>query len=313
MAISTRWPLLAISMVLVGTGAWFFMGSGTTDESLSGSTIAQSGLLPDGPAVRPGVLPPPTQVDGSGDERDLVSRRDTAISSPFAPTTPAEVTDPSSQIALLSDLLKDYRSGLLDPDDKIAMHTALQVLNQSESGREWIIETFFSIEDSEQAEALYDLILDADLKDPALITAILQREQGEPELQARIRLVDLISDLNSREGLPFVPEIDAFLGRMAIDPDPALREPARVRRVWYLVEHEQPAEATLSEYLLDPSREVRREIYEIIEGRPLDESLPLRESLTPTLNALLHANDLGVDAEERERIKDLLGRQDPQR
>ncbi|MDX5298218.1 MAG: hypothetical protein LPK85_04625, partial [Gammaproteobacteria bacterium] len=239
-----------------------------------------------------------------------------------APTetfTPAAADRPSASVSpdmarpdevgsrtLFKQLLRDYRSGEMAPDDERLIENALHDLNQHPLGRSFIIETFFSSDEPYLAEALYGLMLDADLKDLGLLEALIQRDRTEFAVASKMRLLDLIADLSAQENAPYSAVVDDYLAQMALSPDPKLQNTAAAQRIWYLAHHQPDNLAALDTYLLDTAPLVREEMYSLIESRMAHHSLSGQAELTLALNAALHADYLGVSATEKARVSALL-------
>lgn len=215
-------------------------------------------------------------------------------------------SEPQQSRALFEQLLRDYGSSALSPDDKILIETSLRELNREPLGRAFIIDTFFSIDAPELATALYNLMLDADLKDVTLLEGLIQRDSAEPGIDSKRRIVDLIADLNVQEEAVYSPVLDEYLLQMALNPDVRLRNAAATQRIWYVAQHQPDNLAALGEYLLDPAPRVREEMYSLIRARADNHRLSGQAELTLALEAALQADYLGLSAQEQERIRALL-------
>lgn len=210
------------------------------------------------------------------------------------PTVPADV----AAVKHFQQGLRDYSAGNLNQEDKILMENALRELNASVIGRALIVDTFFTPDDSRLAAVMHELILDADLKDASLITALIDRDKTEYSLASKKRIIDLIADLSSQDNQTYSPEIDEYLAQMAQHPNTTLRDAAKSQRAWYLIHHQPDNVALVEEYLLDSSPDVRQEMYELVESRASSQ----QPELALALESLLHADYLAVSHQEEQRI-----------
>lgn len=220
--------------------------------------------------------------------------------------TAQKSADAGASHEVFAQLLHDYRSTGLDPDDRILIEQFLREWNASEMGRAFIVETFFSTQEPELAESLYNLILDADIKDLELIVELIQRDGSEQNLQAKTRIVDLIADLTAQEESPYSREIDEYLAQLALHPDAELRNTAKTQRAWYVTRLQAGRIDVLKDYLLDSAPAVRDEMFELLESRAASLEETDRLDLVLTLKSLLYADYLEVKSEERARIQALI-------
>jgi hypothetical protein len=202
--------------------------------------------------------------------------------------------------------LRAYRFGALAPEEKIRIKKSLHELKRNPSARALIVETFFSSDDPQLAEALYGLIRDADLKDVSLLEGLIQRENRTSPAPTQKRIVDLIADLGAQDKAPYSAVIDGYLAQMARNPDVQLRNIAASQRIWYLNQHQPYNLAAQESYIVDPSPVVREEVYSLIESRIVGQSLSGQTQLAQALNAALRADYLGASAEEKARVGALL-------
>lgn len=251
-----------------------FAGQGTTASALAGASFSNQSPF----AALPSS-PTPSNVAVRADER------------------------PRQQF---EQLIRDYRSGELSPEAKLQIKEALRTLQLEPEGRALIIETFLSSDDPQQAESLYGLVRDADLKEVGLLEGLIQRGTALPTTSFNTRIVDLIADLNTQDKAPYSAVIDAYLAHVAQSPDTALRNAAASQRIWYVAHHQPNNLATLKQYVLDSAPTVREEMYSLIESRIVDQTLSGQAELTLALNTALHADDLRVSADEKARISALL-------
>jgi hypothetical protein len=222
-------------------------------------------------------------------------------------TAPAQADpEPQQSRALFEQLLREYDSRALSPDDKILIETSLRELNRESLGRDFIIDTFFSSDEPELATALYHLMLDADLKDVALLEGLIQRDSSEPGMASKRRIVDLIADLAAEDDSAYSSAIDHYLLQMSVNPETRLRNAAATQRIWYVARHQPDDLATLGEYLLDPASQVREEMYSLISARADSGRLSGQAELALALEAALQADYLGLSAQEQDRIRSLL-------
>lgn len=262
----------------------------------------------------PQADPDVTQTHPTIDIRAAVSQQTTANPGTVATSAPGSLNvapvqadpEPQQSRALFEQLLLDYGSNALSPDDKILIETSLRDLNREPVGRAFIIDTFFSNDAPELATALYNLMLDADLKDVALLEDLIQRDSSEPGVDSKRRIVDLIADLTAQDAAAHSPVLAEYLQQMALHPDTRLRNAAVTQRIWYVAQHQPDNLAMLGEYLLDPAPRVREEMYSLIRARADSGELAGQAELTLALDAALQADYLGLSAQEQERIRTLL-------
>jgi len=215
----------------------------------------------------------------------------------------ADLTAEKESISsLLSRLLRDYRTSELEPDRKLAIRTILPEINTSAEGRELIVSFFFHEQDPEMAASMYDMILDAKLKDASLITELIERDETEYSLDYKTRLIDLIADHNTIKQT-HNQKIEDFLADMALHSDESVRLAAAAQWAWY-VQHHKGILPVMDAYLFNHASQVRQEIYEMIElGTIQDEAE--KSELALALDSLLYADYLELTAEERVRIHKL--------
>lgn len=238
------------------------------------------------------------------------------IQSPFATiqssSTQASIATPNAERMRkqFEQHLRAYRFGALSPEEKIRIKKSLHELKRNPSARALIVETFFSSDDPQLAESLYGLIRDADLKDVGLLEGLIQRDnqRGNRTSTAATqkRIVDLISDLGTKDKVPYSAVIDGYLVQMARNPDLQLRNAAASQRIWYLNQHQPYNLAAQEAYIVDPSPVVREEVYSLIESRIVGQSLSGQAQLAQALNAALRADYLGASVEEKARVSALL-------
>lgn len=206
--------------------------------------------------------------------------------------------------------LRNYSTGLLSTEDKRAMEQAAREWNASPRGQALLVDTFFASEEPELAASIHNLILDADLKDPTLIVNLISRDATEHNTQFKTRIIDLIADLNALNDVPYITDIDDYLNQLANHPDAALREAARNQQVWYSAHQSKEPPAINTHYLLDPSPNVRREMYDLIEARLEDPNFIGHEDIALSLLSLKRANYLEISQQEEDRLTYLLKKLD---
>jgi hypothetical protein len=191
-------------------------------------------------------------------------------------------------------------------EDRISTQGVIKELASTSTGRALIADAFFDVSHAGMSHIMYNLILDADIKDTALIVALAQREQQESSPAIRQRLIDLISDASTNTALSYSDEINDFLTRAAMDPAPEINQPARVRHAWYTARFSEAPESVLADYLLDSSAEVRGEVYEILQSPRFKHDNGLDPELVLALQSLLEADYLRVSPAEQASIQLLL-------
>ncbi|WP_344802338.1 hypothetical protein [Allohahella marinimesophila] len=245
-------------------------------------------------------LPPPAAASTSA----ASSRVDSQLSPPESQATAQAESHAESLSQLLTQLLLDYQSHELDLDEKRSVQAFLRDISDSQEGRALITRLFFSSDDTRVASAMYDLILDADLKDPALIVTLVERDHTEFHIDYKMRLVDLIADLNTSQHSPYNVDIEDFLAAMSVHPDKSLRSAALGQWAWYVSRHKGIL-PVLDSYLFNHARQTREEIYEIIELDALTDAAEERE-VANALGALVYADYLKIDDEELKRVQSLI-------
>ena len=215
-------------------------------------------------------------------------------------------TNPLTSHQMFNQLLRDYGSTDTDQEDKTLIEKSLRELNSSALGRSFIVDTFFSVDEPELAVSMYYLILDADLKEVALLEELIRRDRTESAPRSRARIIDLIADLMTQGETPYSSEIDGYLEAMSADPDPHVRSAAKSQLAWYLAKYQPDNTTVIRAYLLDESTSVRSEMYNLIAARIADQATGERAELVLTLQSLLHADYLGIAAEEQAQIAGLI-------
>jgi len=206
----------------------------------------------------------------------------------------------------LEGLLQRYQSGAALPDEKKQIQLALQALNRDPLGRSLMIELLTSSGQAAQAQALYGLISDADLKDVTLLEDLIQRDRGVFDLVTRVRILDLIADLEAQPDAAYSSAIDQYLAQLAQSRDAELRQSAASQQIWYMAHHQPERLATLGAYLQDASQRVREEMYSMLEARMTSPSLAQPSVWTLALNATLGAEHLRLSTEEKARVGAML-------
>lgn len=209
------------------------------------------------------------------------------------------INDSAQLSMLLGELLHEYRSSELTPDQKLEISAVLPDINQSIEGRRLIAAFFFSAQDAELAAAMHDMILDADLKDPVLIGELIDRDTTEFNIEYKTRLIDLIADLNTI-GQAHSQKIEDFLADMALHHDEGLRQAAVSQWAWYVKGHKGIL-PVMDAYLFNHASQVRNEIYEIIELNSIQDESEKRE-VALALETLEYADYLSLSTSEKARI-----------
>jgi hypothetical protein len=263
-------------------------------------------------------IPQPSVVSQSGQKNYPESRDDVVMDAGFAfetsedPPPPMRnvkssmdadsMTDDESVSILLSQLLEDYHSHDLEQDQKRAIRKVLSEINASPEGRALMADFFFHEQNPEMSASMYDMILDAGLKDVTLITELIDRDKTEYRLDFKIRLIDLIADHNTLEQ-PYSQKIGDFLAEMTVHTDEHVKLAAISQWAWYENKHKGIL-PVLNAYLLSPSPMVRQEIYEMIGLHVIQDDSQKREVLL-ALDSLQYADYLGLSDEEKIQIQKL--------
>lgn len=284
--------ITAPSLALVGVllAAWFFLA-----PSLGSETTAKDNTGQD-----------------NGTTTDHTASTSSGLQSLFftllAPTATANLTTPGSESPRkqFEQLVRDYHSGMLSPEEKIQIKKKLREQMQTPLIRGFIIESFFSADDPQLAESLYGLIRDADLKDVSLLEGLIQHDSATPTATSKARIVDLIADLSTKPDAPYSAVIDGYLAQVAVNPDATLQNTAASQRIWYLAQHQPNNLGALKRYILDNSATVREEMYSLIESRVANQAHASQAELAEAVNAALQADYLGVSAQEKSRLTALL-------
>lgn len=239
------------------------------------------------------------------------AKREAVIAIENKPSEVQPVSPADALADIFSQALLDYHSRDNEVADRHTLFGILRDLNRSPEGRQVIIDSFYSTQSPTQAEITYDLLLDADLKDTSLIVSLIDRSQFEQKQAFEYRMLDLIADLETAENLPYHPEIEKYLSQLSKYPDKDLREKAISRHLWYLTQHSKMTSSHIDEFLLNPSRNVRAELYEWIEligmekqGIGIEQQGINRYELQQSMQNLLYADYLGVDEAEKQQVSD---------
>lgn len=282
-------PSLALAGVLVAA-AWFFFApslgaEATVNVSTNGDNVTTT---------------PQTTRAAFGLQSNFFTL--------LAPTATTLSTTPGSESPRkqFEQLVRDYHSGMLSPEEKIQIKKNLREQLQIPLMRAFIIESFFSSDDPQLAESLYGLIRDADLKDVSLLEGLIQRDSATPTASSKARIVDLIADLSTQPDVPYSAVLDGYLAQVAVNPDTTLQSIAASQRIWYVAQHQPNNLATLKRYVLDSSATVREEMYSLIESRIANQAHASQAELAEAVNTALQADYLGVSAQEKSRLTALL-------
>ncbi len=240
-----------------------------------------------------------------------------ASAQPYS-ASPATLQYPSTQgdantaaltaaLARFSSQLQAYSAGDLDQEARLLAEQTLREIHATSEGRAFVVDSFFSADDPQRSEAMFNLILAADIKDVALIDALTKRDASESSDTFKTRILDLIADVSTRDDSAFSDRIDDYLAQLAQHPEPSLREAAISRRAWYLAQHAKHNSGVLNEYLLAGGMESRREIYELIERHAVTGEAGDIYELALTLQSLLETDYLGMTSQEQEKVAALTG------
>ncbi len=274
-------------LILFG-GIVFWWGAGSPHSSMNLEAYPQQASH---------ALPP----TGEAARERMIDSPDTGSATAGASLRQQE--SPRSLENMLSEALKDYHSRENEVADRQALHQIVRTLSQSADGRRWIVTHFFQAPDSLQSVTLYDVLLDADVKDPALVVALIHRDQSETATEYTRRILDLIADMGTSENAPFRPEVDAYLAQVSRHSDAALRDQAVSRRIWYLTQHGNVTAAQFDELILNPSAAVREELYQWVELTGFSQQESTRSALAQSLKSLLYADYLGLATPEKQRVE----------
>ncbi len=262
------------------------------------------------PAPKPHAKPGAQQVDATPRKPASAPAETRPLApyaaSPFAAVAQASSTVPSSVTPLdtFAQSLNHYQLGTMASEEKRRLKQSLHALKHDPVARNYLLETFFSTAQPQQAQALYALMRDAKLKDVGVLEALIERDSRAPQTLFSTRIVDLIADLGQQAS--YSKSIDSYLGQIANNRDSQLRNIAATRRIWYLNQHQPHNLSTQEGYLFDPASSVREEVYSLLEARIADQTLPTQTQLANTLQALLRAENLAASAEEKARVSALL-------
>lgn len=240
------------------------------------------------------------------------SQEQSSLSEEHAPDHPDEFSDTDAGDntthldSLLLQVLRSVQSVSFNPEDRITTQAMIKELASTSAGRILIADAFYDVSQAGTGGIMYNLILDTDLKDNQLITALVEREPMESSPDVRQRLIDLISDLSTNNALSYSNEINDFLIRAAIDPAPEISHAARIRHAWYTARFSEAPVSVLADYLLDSSSEVRLEVYEILKSLKFRRDNTLDPELVLALQSLLKADYLLVSPAEQASIRSLL-------
>ncbi len=206
---------------------------------------------------------------------------------------------------LLRDLVTDYQSLELTSAQKTALSTILPEISQTAEGRQAIVSVFFNESSPNSAEAMYQMILDARLKDATLIRELITQHDAGFDATYLSRLIDLVAD-HTTVTQAHDQELENFLGRMAFHSDPSVSQAAAAQWIWYVNQHKGLL-AVLDTYLLSHSPQRREEVYEIIETDAI-QSVSERREIALALDSLEYAEYLSLDQQEKQRIRNLISR-----
>lgn len=208
-------------------------------------------------------------------------------------------TESLSTPELAEFVLQAYQLPDMTIEDREAVRSFLKAISTTAQGKDLISQLFYTSSPTGVAASIYDLILDADLKDPELIKILIEKSKTELEATYHHRLVDLIADLNTVEQ-SYSPEIEDFLAETTLHADPKLRSLALSQWAWYANRH-RGIVPVLNTYLFHHSREAREEIYEMIQLDSITDPSDKAELIT-ALSALGRSDSVRISEEESLRI-----------
>lgn len=253
-----------------------------------------------GSSVSPDNAPPPQPTNRA-------SHSSSVANSPFSISTPDVIEGTNESVGKqFEQVLHDYQSGKLSPEEKRNIKKTLGEFAREPKGRTIFIETFFSSEDPQLAKAAYALIRDADIKNVPLLEGLIQHDSTKHTTSSMKNLIDLIADLNTQKEDRYSPVIDRYLAQQASHSDAELRTLAASQRIWYFAQHQSNNLAALSSYLVNDMPIVREEMYSMIESRIADQTIGDLHGLSQTLNAALQADNRSMSIAEKARATALL-------
>lgn len=206
----------------------------------------------------------------------------------------------------IAQLLADYSSGVIFPEDKKQIQNKWRSIMSDPVARSQIVQMFLDANNPQQALSVFGLIRDADVKDPALIEELIQRDSDSAVNLSKGLIVDLIADLGTRHDVPYSATVDQYLSQVAQGPDADLRASATAQKIWYQSRYQPDSVDSLAPYLQDTEPRVREEMYGMIESRLANHSLSGQKQLAGAIDAALRDDRLNMSPEERTRAATLL-------
>ena len=215
-------------------------------------------------------------------------------------------TNTSGSRQQITQLLSDYSSGVISPEDKKEIQSRLRSIILDSVGRSSVVQMFSDAQNPQQAMAVYGLIRDADIKDSALIEELIQRDSGSGVQLSKRLLVDLIADLGTRYDAPYSPTIDQYVSQLSRSPDSELRAAATAQKIWYESRYQPYRIYSLAPYLQDTAPQIREEMYGMIESHLANRTLQGNKEFAMAIDAAMRDERLNMSPEEQMRAATLL-------
>lgn len=286
------WLMTVVLACLFVTPAYVFISHNQTPENVQIEVTASS------------FIHHKDQTNYPTEQIPVIKHHKNALFNPSKSTVKnATISDDNSQVSLLlSELVLEYQSSELTPDQKQHVRSILPEINASSEGRILIASLFFHPHDPIIAASMYDMILDANLKDPVLISELIKHSETELNPEFKVRLIDLIADHNT---IPqeHKQEIQDFLADMALDSNENVKQAADSQWAWYVNKHKGIL-PVLDAYLFNHSAQVREEIFELIELNSIQNESE-RSEVALALESLKYADYLALSEQEKARIDTL--------
>lgn len=297
----SRLLLILVTGLFVIPAYLFFLPQDQTNSNVPGQENKQQSIVYEEGNLRAPVVEQVLETVQPGKPSGAVSNR--VVNKLAEPNQTHE--DTLHILKLLSGLLSDYQSPQLTPDQKREISAILPEINQTAEGRNLIASFFFYEQDPELAAAMYDMILDANLKDPVLISELITRDETEFNDIYKARLIDLVADHNTVKQV-HNQKIEDFLESMALHPDASLRQASVSQWAWYVNQYKGIL-PVLDAYVFSHSSQVREEVYEMIELDAI-QNVSEKQEVILALDALRYADYLSLDEQEKARIEILKSR-----
>lgn len=216
-----------------------------------------------------------------------------------------EQIDPSHR-ASFDALVAEYQRGGLTPDSKPRIRRALQTAKQDPVLRAWILDAFLGSQGPLMAQGIYGLMRDADLKDPALLEALIQRDLSGGDVAVSKRILDLIADAMSSDNAAYSATVDVYLSQLMESKDEGLRQMAVSQKIWWVARQRPDQLASLAPLVLDRSAVVREEMYGLMESDlHASSSSQARTAYLSVLAELARSSEIVMPEAERQRVASL--------